>query len=81
MSEDLAARMKPRVQSEPTKRAAQAFRSPSDEMQRVTLYMPRATVRALKQAGLDQDTSVSKILTGLADEWLSTQQQRNNVKT
>jgi hypothetical protein len=77
MSDDLAARMKPRVQ-EPAKRAAQAFRSPSDQMQRVTLYMPRATIRALKQAGLDQETSVSRILTELADKWL-TKQQRNNT--
>jgi hypothetical protein len=77
MSDDLAARMKPRVQA-PAKRAAQAFRSPSDEMQRVTLYMPRATVRALKQAALDQDTSVSRILTDLADKWLA-KQQRNDT--
>lgn len=70
MSDDLAARMKPRVQSRPAKRAAEAFRSPADEMQRVTLYMPRTIVRALKQAGLDQDTSVSRILTELAADWL-----------
>jgi hypothetical protein len=80
MSDDLAARMKPRVQSQPGKRAAQAFRSPSDEMQRVTLYMPRATVRALKQAGLDQGTSVSRILTELADAWLlATTQKRKDA--
>jgi 3-oxoacyl-(acyl-carrier-protein) synthase len=76
MSDNIAGRMKPRVQA-PTNRAAQVLRSPSDEMQRVTLYMPRATVRALKQAGLDQDTSVSRILTGLADKWLA--KQRNNT--
>jgi hypothetical protein len=45
--------------------------APADEMQRVTLYMPREIVRALKQAGLDGDTSMSQILTGLADEWLA----------
>jgi len=45
-------------------------------MQRVTVYLPRATVRGLKQAALDRDTSMSKILTSLADLWLA-----ENVKT
>ena len=62
---------------EPAKRAAQAFRSPSDDMQRATVHLPRATVRALKQAALDRDTSMSKILTDVAEHWLKTQQWRN----
>lgn len=45
-------------------------------MQRATVYLPRATVRGLKQAALDQDTSMSKILTDLADRWLA-----QNAKT
>ena len=54
------------------RRAAEAFRSLADDMQRATVYLPRATVRALKQAALDRDTSMSKILTDLAQEWLAT---------
>ncbi|TXH19463.1 MAG: hypothetical protein E6R06_24325 [Mycobacterium sp.] len=67
---DLSSKMAARVKTEPAKRAAEAFRSPADEMQRATVYLPRATVRALKQAALDRDTSMSKILTDLADQWL-----------
>lgn len=67
---DLSEKMAARVKTEPAKRAAEAFRSPADEMQRATVYLPRATVRALKQAALDRDTSMSKILTDLADQWL-----------
>ena len=73
---DLSKRMAPRVKDKPTQRAAEAFRSPTDDMQRATVYLPRATVRGLKQAALDQDTSMSKILTDLADRWLA-----QNVKT
>ena len=73
---DLSSRMAARVTTEPAKRAAEAFRSPADDMQRVTVYLPRATVRGLKQAALDRDTSMSKILTTLADLWLA-----ENVKT
>ncbi len=68
---DLSKRMAPRVKAAPAKRAAEAFRSPSDDMQRVTVYMPKATVRALKQRALDTDTSMSRILTDLADKMLS----------
>jgi hypothetical protein len=74
---DLRARMAPRVTNTPAKPVADVFRSPSDEMQRVTVYLPRSTVRALKQAGLDRDTSMSKILTELAEQWL----RRHDVKT
>lgn len=63
--------MAARVKTEPAKRAAEAFRSPADDMQRATVYLPRATVRALKQAALDRDTSMSKILTDLASKWLT----------
>lgn len=73
---DLSSKMAARVKTEPTKRAAEAFRSPADDMQRATVYLPRATVRALKQAALDRDTSMSRILTSLADQWLT-----ENVKT
>ncbi len=45
-------------------------------MQRVTIYLLRDTVRGPKQAALDRDTSMSKILTNLADLWLA-----DNVKT
>jgi len=68
---DLTSKMAARVKPEPAKRAAEAFRSPTDDMQRATVYLPRATVRRLKQAALDQDTSMSKILTDLADQWLA----------
>lgn len=68
---DLTAKMAARVQAEPAKRAAEAFRSPADDMQRATVYLPKATVRALKQAALDRDTSMSKILTDLAAGWLA----------
>ncbi len=60
----------------PAKRATEAFRSPADDMQRATVYLPKGTVKALKQAALDRDTSMSKILTELADHWLA-----NNAKT
>jgi len=73
---DLTSKMAARVKAEPAKRAAEAFRSPTDDMQRATVYLPRATVRGLKQAALDQDTSMSKILTDLADRWLA-----GNAKT
>jgi hypothetical protein len=68
---DLTSKMAARVKTQPSRRAAEAFRSPADDMQRATVYLPRATVRALKQAALDRDTSMSKILTELADQWLS----------
>lgn len=68
---DLTSKMAARVKTEPARRAAEAFRSPADDMQRATVYLPRATVRALKQAALDRDTSMSKILTDLAGEWLA----------
>lgn len=68
---DLTSKMAARVKTEPSRRAAEAFRSPADDMQRATVYLPRATVRALKQAALDRDTSMSKILTELAEQWLS----------
>jgi hypothetical protein len=68
---DLSSKMSARVKTEPGKRAAEAFRSPTDDMQRATVYLPRATVRRLKQAALDRDTSMSKILTELADQWLA----------
>ncbi|OBJ86134.1 hypothetical protein [Mycobacterium asiaticum] len=73
---DLTSKMAARVRTEPAKRAAEAFRSPADDMQRATVYLPRSTVRGLKQAALDGDTSMSKILTDLADQWLA-----NKVKT
>ncbi|GAB4908100.1 hypothetical protein MAHJHV65_45990 [Mycobacterium avium subsp. hominissuis] len=73
---DLSSKMAARVKTEPAKRAAEAFRSPADDMQRATVYLPRATVRALKQAALDRDTSMSKILTDLASKWLT-----ENVRT
>lgn len=68
---DLSSKMARRVEAGPGKRAAKAFRSPADDMQRATVYLPRATVRSLKQAALDNDTSMSKILTELAEEWLA----------
>ncbi|WP_061005268.1 MULTISPECIES: hypothetical protein [Mycobacteriaceae] len=68
---DLTSKMAARVKAEPAKRAAEAFRSPTDDMQRATVYLPRTTVRRLKQAALDQETSMSKILTDLADQWLA----------
>jgi len=67
---DLSKRMAPRVTTAPAKRAAEAFHSPADDMQRVTLYMPKAVVRALKQQALDTDTSMSRILTDLARQML-----------
>ncbi len=67
---DLSKRMAPRVTTAPAKRAAEAFHSPADDMQRVTVYMPKATVRALKQQALDTDTSMSRILTDLARKML-----------
>lgn len=73
---DLSSKMAARVKTEPAKRAAEAFRSPTDDMQRATVYLPRSTVRGLKQAALDQDTSMSRILTDLAEQWLA-----QNVKT
>jgi len=69
---DLTSKMAARVKTGSTVRAAEAFRSTSDDMQRATVYLPRATVRALKQAALDRDTSMSRILTELADQWLNT---------
>ena len=71
---NLTSKMAARVKTEPARRAAEAFRSPADDMQRATVYLPRATVRALKQAALDRDTSMSKILTNLAQEWLAANQ-------
>ena len=68
---DLTSKMAARVRTEPSKRAAEAFRSPADDMQRATVYLPRATVRGLKY-----DTSMSRILTDLADRWLA-----DNTKT
>jgi hypothetical protein len=68
---DLTSKMAARVKSEPTRRAAEVFRSTSDDMQRATVYLPRATVRALKQAALDRGTSMSRILTELADQHLN----------
>lgn len=74
---DLTSKMAARVRTDaPAKRAAEAFRSPTDDMQRATVYLPKATVKALKQAALDHDTSMSKILTRLADQWLA-----DNAKT
>ena len=70
---DLSKRMGPRVASTPAKRAAEAFRSPSDDMRRVTVYLPKSVVHDLKQRALDTDTSMSKILTTLAVKWLKTQ--------
>lgn len=67
---DLSKRMAPRVTTAPAKRAAEAFHSPADDMQRVTVYMPKAVVRALKQQALDTDTSMSRILTDLARQML-----------
>ncbi|MGB0973227.1 MAG: hypothetical protein ACPGVG_20075 [Mycobacterium sp.] len=67
---DLSKRMAPRVASAPAKRAAEAFHSPADDMQRVTVYMPKTVVRALKQQALDTDTSMSRILTDLARQML-----------
>lgn len=68
---DLTSKMAARVKTQPSRRAAEAFRSPADDMQRATVYLPRATVRALKQAALDRDTSMSRILTDLAEQWLA----------
>lgn len=68
---DLTSKMAARVKTQPSRRAAEAFRSPADDMQRATVYLPRATVRALKQAALDRDTSMSRILTELAEQWLA----------
>jgi hypothetical protein len=69
---DLTSKMAARVKSEPTRRAAEVFRSPADDMQRVTLYMPRETLRRAKHEALEGDTSVSKVVTGLLNEWLAT---------
>lgn len=81
---DLTSKMAARVRTEPAKRAAEAFRSSADDMQRATVYLPKATVKALKQAALDRDTSMSKILTDLAGRWLAENvrtQERKDVKT
>ncbi len=68
---DLSKRMAPRVTTAPAKRAIEAFHSPADDMQRVTVYMPKVVVRALKQQALDTDTSMSRILTDLARKMLN----------
>lgn len=73
---DLSSKMASRMKAQPAKRASEAFRSPTEDMQRATVYLPRATVRGLKQAALDRDTSMSRILTELADQWLA-----SNIKT
>lgn len=53
---DLSKRMRPRVAPAPAKRAAEAFRSPSDDMRRVTVYLVRedeaAEVKRLAEAVL-----------------------------
>ncbi len=76
---DLSAKMSRRVQAAPTKRAAEVFRAPTRDMQRVTVYLPKDTVRALKQAALDDGTSVSRILTERAEKWLKG--RRNDAQT
>ncbi len=74
---DLSSKMAARVQREPVKPVAAAFRSPADDMQACHCVPAGvATVRALKQAALDRDTSMSKILTDLASQWLA-----DNVRT
>ncbi len=60
-----------RVGKERAEHAAGDIHSTSEDMQRATVYLPKATVKALKQAALDRNTSMSKILTELADRWLA----------
>jgi hypothetical protein len=69
---DLTSKMAARVKSEPTRRAAEVFRSPADDMQRATLYLPRETLLSAKHAAISLDTSVSKVVTRLLNEWLAT---------
>ncbi len=76
---DLSARMSARVNTGPSTPVRDTFRAPADDMQRATVYLPRDLVKALKQAALDDNTSMSKILTEQATQWLT--QRRKDVKT
>lgn len=75
---DLSARMSARVNTAPSTPVRDTFRTPAHDMQRTTVYLPRDLVKALKQAALDEHTSMSKILTQQATQWLT--QKRNNIK-
>lgn len=71
MSDDnLAARMAARVQPGKAKPVSEAFRSPSEDTHRTTVYLPVSVHKGLKRAALDEDTTVSAILTELADQYL-----------
>lgn len=52
--------------------------NPAGESQKLTLYMPREVVKDLKRAAIDDDTSVSRILSELAQRWLAQRAKKSH---
>ncbi|AMS00934.1 Arc-like repressor [Mycobacterium phage Loser] len=53
------------------KRANEIFARNADNMSRTNLYLPTKTLDGLKQRALDERTSVSKLVTEVADKLLA----------
>lgn len=54
----------------PKKKVAETFTTAADKPTRTTVYFPAGLAKRLKHAAIEEERSVSAILTELAENWL-----------
>ncbi|WP_313550541.1 ribbon-helix-helix domain-containing protein [Corynebacterium sp.] len=54
----------------PKKKVADIFTTATDKPTRTTVYLPAGLAKSVKHAALEEESSVSAILTDLAEDWL-----------
>lgn len=55
----------------PNKKVAETFTTATDKPTRTTVYFPAGLAKRLKHAAIEEERSVSAILTELAEDWLN----------
>lgn len=55
----------------PNKKVAETFTTAAETSTRTTVYFPADLAKRLKHAAIDEERSVSAILTELAEDWLN----------
>lgn len=54
----------------PKKKVSDTFTTATDKPTRTTVYFPAGLAKRIKHAAIEEERSVSAILTELAEEWL-----------
>lgn len=62
--------------TEPKKKVAETFTTAVAKPTRTTVYFPTGLAKRLKHAAVEEERSVSAILTDLAEEWLSEKREQ-----